>query len=621
MTAIRTLVGLLALAEFLAGAENTMTERARNAVEKALPVLQGSARTWFQKRPCASCHHQGLGMMTVALAQERGFKIDEEMLAEQVDKVGGSLHPEAYVLADGGINEQIGQSYRLVGLGSASVAGNSRTSVITHMLLGKQDVNGNWNSYSHRPPLEDSPVTATAVTIRALRLFPAPDRAPEVEERIHRARRWLASIRPASTEESSMQVLGLAWAGAAAREIRRAATELMRQQRPDGGWGQISNRGSDAYATGQAVVALTQAAKMTAQDRPISRAIGYLLANQKPDGTWLVETRRTLDGLPYFESGFPYGKHQFISYAATAWATMALMVGATGGVSDVIMGSPRRSGASALEYPEWPPVIRAALFGTPEDLRKVLAQGADANTRWTATGVTPLMCAAYSPEKVRILLEAGAEVKAKTTSGETALMLAAGYSGAIESVRLLLKRDADVNGKSSRIFVGSALRMAAVRGDIEVMSLLLSRGAQVNDLRSGSSAFMAAALQGDGRTAGYLLSQGARIDSRLDLGGFLLTGFTGAILAGSSDTVNLLLARGAPVNEIYPEGWTPLMHAARDPDRGNTKILERLLASGADSSVRTSAGESARTVAEKYGNTNAANLLRSVESRRARSAR
>jgi hypothetical protein len=27
---------------------------------------------------------------------------------------------------------------------------------------------------------------------------------------------------------------------------------------------------------------------------------------------------------PYFESGFPYGKDQFISAAASNWATMAL---------------------------------------------------------------------------------------------------------------------------------------------------------------------------------------------------------------------------------------------------------------------------------------------------------
>jgi hypothetical protein len=28
---------------------------------------------------------------------------------------------------------------------------------------------------------------------------------------------------------------------------------------------------------------------------------------------------------PYFESGFPHGRSQFISCAATCWATMALV--------------------------------------------------------------------------------------------------------------------------------------------------------------------------------------------------------------------------------------------------------------------------------------------------------
>ncbi len=551
-------------------------------------------------------------MMTVALARERGFKINEAMLAEQVGKVSSELrNPQFYVFADLGINEQTSQSYRLIGLGSAGAAASLKTSLAAHMLVGKQDVNGNWNSYSHRPPLEDSPVTATAVTIRALELFPIPERANEIEERIKAARRWLASVKPVSTEESTMQLFGLAWAGANQADITRAATELMRLQQSDGGWAQISNHPSDAYATGQVVVALTQAAKINPQNARIIRAMKYLLTSQKPDGTWLVETRRTLDaGLPYFESGFPYEKHQFISYAATAWATMALITGSSKAISEVIMGPPSRGAAAATASSELPAVIHAALFGTPEDLRSSLAQGADANTRWTSAGLTPLMCAVYSPAKVRILLEAGADVNAKTTSGETALILAAGYSGATESVKLLLERNADVNATSSRFVVGNSVRMAAVRGDLEVMSLLLNRGAQVNDLPSGSSAFLAAALQGDRRTVSYLLDHGARVDSRLDMGGFLMTGLVASILAGAVDTVNLLLSRGAPVNEIDLDGRTPLMRAAGAIDRGNTRIVEALLAAGADLSVQTSSGENAWALAEKYGNKQVLNLLR-----------
>ena len=53
------------------------------------------------------------------------------------------------------------------------------------------------------------------------------------------------------------------------------------------------------------------------------RGVDYLLKSQAPDGSWHVETR-SIWLQPYFESGFPYGRDQFISGAGTAWASMAL---------------------------------------------------------------------------------------------------------------------------------------------------------------------------------------------------------------------------------------------------------------------------------------------------------
>ena len=40
---------------------------------------------------------------------------------------------------------------------------------------------------------------------------------------------------------------------------------------------------------------------------------------------WYVKSR-AMKIQPYFESGFPYEHDQWISHAATAWATMALTV-------------------------------------------------------------------------------------------------------------------------------------------------------------------------------------------------------------------------------------------------------------------------------------------------------
>jgi len=57
----------------------------------------------------------------------------------------------------------------------------------------------------------------------------------------------------------------------------------------------------------------------------IRKAVSYLMGTQAADGSWHVETR-SIWLQPYFESGFPYGRDQFISTAGTAWAAMALAV-------------------------------------------------------------------------------------------------------------------------------------------------------------------------------------------------------------------------------------------------------------------------------------------------------
>jgi uncharacterized protein (TIGR03067 family) len=80
---------------------------------------------------------------------------------------------------------------------------------------------------------------------------------------------------------------------------------------------------SDAYATGTALVALHQAGSLPTTDPAYRRGVAFLLKTQQEDGSWLVRSRsKPLQ--PYYESGFPHGKDQFISSAASAWATTAL---------------------------------------------------------------------------------------------------------------------------------------------------------------------------------------------------------------------------------------------------------------------------------------------------------
>jgi hypothetical protein len=53
--------------------------------------------------------------------------------------------------------------------------------------------------------------------------------------------------------------------------------------------------------------------------------VRYLLRTQLADGSWLVHTR-SHPTQTFFDTGFPHGEDQFISSAATNWATLALLL-------------------------------------------------------------------------------------------------------------------------------------------------------------------------------------------------------------------------------------------------------------------------------------------------------
>ncbi len=103
----------------------------------------------------------------------------------------------------------------------------------------------------------------------------------------------------------------------------KAVDDLIRSQRADGGWAQLPGLESDAYATGQALYALRIGGGMSPTHETYRKGVANLLQTQLPDGTWLVHTR-SYPVQPYFESGFPHGPDQWISAAATSWATLSL---------------------------------------------------------------------------------------------------------------------------------------------------------------------------------------------------------------------------------------------------------------------------------------------------------
>jgi squalene-hopene cyclase-like protein len=272
---------------------------------------------------CHSCHHQSLPMMAFGFARARGIEVDESLMRQQADAAISQLKPvvtEALRNRDRIPNPPISISYALLGLAAAEYPHDEVTSEMTQVISSWQQDDGAFHALPPiRPPIESSDVTATALSLRAIQLY-----GSDQEGRVARALAWLRTAKPRTTEDAAMQLLGLAWAKAKPEEIRKSAAALLSLQRQDGGWGQLPTLETDAYATGQALVALQNAGHAVSSSE-YQRGLSFLLRTQFPDGSWLVRTRSFPVQSPK-DSGFPHGKHQWISAAGTSWATMAFLL-------------------------------------------------------------------------------------------------------------------------------------------------------------------------------------------------------------------------------------------------------------------------------------------------------
>jgi hypothetical protein len=298
---------------------------ARAAVDRSLPLLQGNDVQFMRKSGCVSCHNNTLTAMTVAAARQSGIAVDDRIAGEQLRATATYLEGwrDRALQGIGIPGDADSMSAILVGMADAKYLPDPATGAVALFLKNHQSPDGRWYSTAYRPPMESSDVQTTAVSLRAVQVYaPQPQRA-DYDRAVQRAAAWLANDLPRTTEDRAYQLLGLAWAGADQKTINQAASGLLAEQRPDGGWSQIPSLSSDAFATGQALVALAQSGAVAVTDAAYQRGAQYLMGTQLADGSWYVK-RRALPIQPYFESGFPHGRDQFISAAATNWATTAL---------------------------------------------------------------------------------------------------------------------------------------------------------------------------------------------------------------------------------------------------------------------------------------------------------
>jgi ankyrin repeat protein len=299
----------------------------REAIARIVPLMQKSDSTFLKKAGCVSCHNNTLTAMTIAAVRKSGLPVDEQIAANSAKRIAAFLETWRERALQGvgipGDSDTVG--YILLGLAAENHPSDAATDAMARFVKGQQYPDGGWRIFAHRPPIESSDIEVTAVSLRSLQLYGPKARREEYQAAVRRAADWLIKAHPQTTEDYVFQLLGLRWAGMNSTQaiIRGGVRGLLATQRPDGGWAQIPSLASDAYATGQALVALREAGGLPTTDPAYKRGIAFLLKTQLEDGSWYVKSR-AFPFQPFFESGFPHGHDQWVSMAASNWATTAL---------------------------------------------------------------------------------------------------------------------------------------------------------------------------------------------------------------------------------------------------------------------------------------------------------
>lgn len=302
----------------------------RAAAERSMSLLRTSASRMLSDGGCIACHAQPVIHIAVKLANERGWQVPASFSTESLETLRSLWMNADQPLLQGqeGGGSPDTHIYNSFALAVAGEPASWNSDVLVHYLLAKQRAEGNWHgSGASRAPIQDGDFSRTALSIRALVTYSIPARKAEIGSRIERAAKWLSAQPPVSTEDRSMQLLGLKWANLLPRVLQEARTrELLGLQRPDGGWSQTPHLSSDAYATGQVLYTLHELG-VPSSDAAFKRGVEFLVKTQRDDGSWYVKSR-AMKIQPYFESGFPYEHDQWISAAGTAWGVMALSLAA-----------------------------------------------------------------------------------------------------------------------------------------------------------------------------------------------------------------------------------------------------------------------------------------------------
>ena len=295
---------------------------AESILRRGLDFLAKDAIQWKNDHNCASCHHAAL---TVWALQEAKFKqrsVDEEVLSDLKKWMTESGEGKTSVPRPEGRPKALNTKavYFALALASDPEPNDLIRDGLTKMLNTVKDdqlEDGSWHAWPNsRPPF----FGPSDEIMSGLATLAASSSSNETIRSVRdRGVRWLAESKT-DDDPQSLAIRLIIWTRIQKpeEERRQLIQRIEQRQKADGGWSQSPDMESDAWATGQAMYALTEAG-MKPNELTISRGKKFLMQNQKPDGSWPMTSRPIAPGGAASTSLIP------IIGAGSAWAVMGLV--------------------------------------------------------------------------------------------------------------------------------------------------------------------------------------------------------------------------------------------------------------------------------------------------------
>jgi ankyrin repeat protein len=256
------------------------------------------------------------------------------------------------------------------------------------------------------------------------------------------------------------------------------------------------------------------------------------------------------------------------------------------------------------------PLWLASVGGDASILSALIEGGADPNEK-LPFGRTPLMIASRTgkADAMKVLIDHGADVNAKETLRGTTPLMWAADEGHAAAIKLLLDRGADLKARSAPAERGSGPALGKSndpRRAVAALGAAIAAGQPIPGLGQlggvgntratagagrggaaggGRGAAGAGATDGDQNDDAFVAAFGRGGPAAKD--GGQLTPLVFATRANDLESVKVLLAAGADVNQTTGYGWSPLLVATQNR---YYKLGAYLLDHGADPNLANKGG-------------------------------